>query len=64
MSGIRLDSIKNKIVGLALLATLLPTFTTAVVSYTQNKRSLTKGVNEELRSVGSQTGRELDIWVR
>ncbi len=64
LGGVRLDSIKNKIVALALLATLLPTFTTAVVSYTQNKRSLTAAVNEELRSVGSQTGRELDIWVR
>ena len=64
LSWVRLDSIKNKIVALALLATLLPTFTTAVVSYTQNKRSLTKGVNEELRNVGSQTARELDIWVR
>ncbi len=64
LTGMRLDSLKNKIVALALLATLIPTFTIAVVSYSQNKRSLTAAVNDELRSVGSQTARELDIWIR
>ena len=64
LTGMRLDSLKNKIVALALLATLIPTFTIAVVSYSQNKRSLTAAVNDELRSVGSHTARELDIWIR
>lgn len=64
LSALRLDSIKNKIVVLALLATLIPTLATAVVSYVQNKRALTNGLNEELRNVGSQTARELDLWIR
>ena len=64
LSGMRLDSIKNKIVVLALLATLLPTLATAIVSYNQNKRALTEGLTEELQSVGSQIARELDLWIR
>jgi diguanylate cyclase (GGDEF)-like protein len=59
-----LDSIKSKIVVFALLATLIPALSTAVVSYIQNKRALTEKLNEELSSVSRQTAREMDVWIR
>src|SRR5207244_10257519 len=48
----------------ALLATLIPSFTTAWISYLQNKRSLTEKITGELRSVSAQTAREMDLWVK
>jgi len=59
-----LDSIKSKIVVFALLATLIPVISTAVVSYLQNKRALTEKLNEELSAVSRQTARELDFWMK
>jgi diguanylate cyclase (GGDEF)-like protein len=59
---LRLDSIKSKIIVFALLATLIPSLSTAVISYRQNKRALTEKITEELESVSSQTARELDLW--
>ena len=64
LSFVRLDSIKNKIVALAIAATLVPALSTTFVSYTQNRRALTESLEEELRSTGSQTARELDLWVK
>ena len=48
----------------ALLATLIPVISTAVVSYLQNKRALTEKLNEELSAVSRQTARELDFWMK
>ena len=64
LTALRLDSIKNKIVVLALLATLVPAFSTAVPSYVQNRRALTESLEGELRGIGSQTARELDLWIK
>ncbi|MDH5588550.1 MAG: diguanylate cyclase [Gemmatimonadota bacterium] len=61
---LRLDSIKNKIVGFALLATIVPAFSTAVLSYGQNKRALTEKLEGELATAGSQAAREIDLWVK
>jgi diguanylate cyclase (GGDEF)-like protein len=63
-SAARLDSIKNRILALALLATLVPALSTAVLSYRQNRRALTENLNGELSSRGSQTAREVDLWVK
>ena len=63
LDALRLDSIKNRILALALLATLIPALTTAVLSYRQNRRSLTDRIDSELRRVVSQTAREIDLWV-
>ena len=60
----RLESIKSRIVGLALLATLIPSLAMAWVSYRQNRDALTERINEELQSVGAQTARELDLWFK
>ena len=46
----------------AVLATLLPSLTTAYVSYVENKRALTAKASEELLGLGTQAARELDLW--
>jgi diguanylate cyclase (GGDEF)-like protein len=61
-SPVRLDSIKSRIVALALLATLVPALSTAVLSYVQNRRALTETLQGELQGIGSQAAREIDLW--
>ncbi len=63
LDALKLDSIKNRILALAVLATLIPALTTAVLSYRQNRRALTDTLDSELRSVASQSAREIDLWV-
>src|SRR5213079_2277893 len=41
-----------------------PSFTTAWISYLQNKRSLREKITGELQSVSAQTAREMDLWVK
>ncbi len=60
----RLESIKSRIVGLALLATLIPSLGMAWISYVQNRAALTDKINEELQSVSAQTAREIDLWLK
>lgn len=59
----RLDRIKNRIVLVALLATLIPSLGMAWVSYAQNKRALTEKITQQLEAVSSQAARELDLWI-
>src|SRR5919109_887077 len=61
---LRLDGIRSKMLVFGILATLIPSFTTAWISYLQNKRSLTEKITGELQSVSAQTARELDLWVK
>ncbi len=60
----RLQNIKSRIMGLALLSTLIPSLAMAWISYGQNRDALTERINEELQSVGAQTARELDLWFK
>jgi len=60
----RLDSIKSRILALALAATLVPALTTALLSYQQNRRALVDKFAERLQSASSQTARELDLWIK
>ncbi len=62
LSVLRPDSIRNKILVFAVLATLLPSLATAWFSYLENKRSLTAKASEELLRVSTQTAREVDLW--
>lgn len=62
LSLLRPDSIRNKILVFAVLATLLPSLATAWFSYLENQRSLTAKAAEELLSVSTQTAREVDLW--
>ena len=64
LQTLRLDSIRRKLLVFALHATLSPSFTTAWISYQQNKRSLTEKVTGELQSVSAQTAREMDLWIK
>ena len=64
LRALRLDSIRSQMLVFALLATLIPSFTTAWISYLQNKRSLTEKITGELQSVSAQTAREMDLWVK
>lgn len=59
-----LDSIRNRILALALLATLVPALGTVALSYQQNRLALTENLNGELTSRGSQAAREVDLWVK
>ena len=61
---LQLDSIRSKMLVFGILATLIPSFTTAWISYLQNKRSLTEKITGELQSVSAQTAREMDLWVK
>ncbi|GMR12962.1 MAG: sensor domain-containing diguanylate cyclase [Gemmatimonadota bacterium] len=60
----RLESIKSRIVGLALLATLIPSLGMAWISYVQNRAALTDKITEELQGVSEQTAREIDLWLK
>ena len=61
---LRLESIRNKLLAFAVLATLIPSCSTAWVSYTHNKRSLGEKITGELQSVSSETAREIDLWLK
>ena len=61
---LRPDSIRIKILVLAVLATLLPSVGTAWISYFENKRALEAKATEELWSGSAQTARELDLWAK
>ncbi|HEV8305847.1 MAG TPA: diguanylate cyclase [Gemmatimonadales bacterium] len=47
-----------------MLATLLPSLTTAWISYVENQRALTDKASGELLSVSAQTAREVDLWMK
>ncbi|NNM31719.1 MAG: cache and HAMP domain-containing protein, partial [Gemmatimonadetes bacterium] len=63
LTALRLESIRNKIVTLAVAATLIPTLTTALVSYAQNSRSLADQLDQDLSRSVTQTALELDLWL-
>ena len=48
----------------AVVATLLPSLTTAWISYVENKRALTAKASEELLGLSTQASRELDLWTK
>jgi diguanylate cyclase (GGDEF)-like protein len=64
LNAVGLASIKSRILALALVATLVPALSTAVLSHRQQRIALTENLNGELRSRGSQTAREVDLWVK
>jgi len=63
LRALHLDSIRNKILALAVLATVIPTLATTVVSYGRNRRALSEKVDQELRGTSSETARALDQWL-
>lgn len=64
LRALRLVSIKNRMVVFGALATLIPSLSTAWISYLQNLRALEDKITEELRGASSQTAREMDLWLK
>ena len=61
---LRLDSIRSRILFFAVVATLIPSLSTAWLSYTQNKRTLNNKITEQLESTSRQSSRELELWLK
>ncbi|MGH7545491.1 MAG: sensor domain-containing diguanylate cyclase [Gemmatimonadota bacterium] len=61
---LRLESIRNKILVFAVAATLIPSLTTAWLSYTQSRRSVGEKIRDNLQTVSSQTARDVDLWMK
>ena len=60
----RLDSIRNKILAFALLATLVPSAITLGFAYTQSRRTLQAKINQELLSESAQSAREVGVSLK
>lgn len=64
LGALGLHSIRSRILAFALVATLVPAIGMAWISYVQNRRAITEKIAEELRGVSSQSGREVDLWIK
>ena len=63
-SALRLDSIRYKMLFFAVVATIVPSFATAWLSYLQNKSALTTKISGDLVSMSGAVSRELDLWLK
>jgi len=63
LRALHIDSIRNKILALAVLATLIPTLAMTVISYGRNRRALSEKVDQELRGTSSETARAIEQWL-
>jgi len=61
--ALHLGSVRNQIFAFAALATLIPTLVTTVVSYQQNRESVTETIAAELRGATSESAREMGSWL-
>lgn len=59
-----LDRIRIKILGFALVATLVPTLTMSYHSYSMNREHVNAKIAEELRNASTQTAREFNLWLK
>jgi len=64
LRAVRLESIRNKILAFAVLATLIPSVSTAWLSYRANRDALSDKITETLRSSSGQTSREIGLWFK
>ena len=60
----RLDSIRNKILAFALLATLVPSGITLGFAYVQSRRALEDKITQELLSESAQTAGEVGVSLK
>jgi len=60
----RLDSIRNRIIAFAVVATLIPSGVTFVLSYAQNRRALEAKITQDLVSQSEQTARSMSVWLK
>jgi diguanylate cyclase (GGDEF)-like protein len=59
---LHLSSLRDRILAFAVMAALVPSLITAILSYEQNRRSLNTRIGEELRTAGNQGAREVGMW--
>jgi diguanylate cyclase (GGDEF)-like protein len=60
----RLDSIRNRIIAFAVVATLIPSAVTFVLSYAQNREALETKITQDLVSQAEQTARSMSVWLK
>lgn len=60
----RLDSIRNRIIAFAVVATLIPSGVTLAISYAQNRRALEAKITQDLVSQSEQSARSTSVWLR
>src|SRR5437762_13001854 len=60
----RLESIRSRILALAVLGTVIPAGIALGIAYSQNRRAREEKVSQELVSESSQTARALGVWVK
>lgn len=60
----RLDSIRNRIIAFAVVATLIPSGITLSIAYAQNRRALESKLTQDLVSQSEQTARSVSVWLR
>ena len=60
----RLESIRSRILALAVLGTLLPAGITLGVAYLQNRRALETKINADLISASTQASRVASVWLK
>lgn len=63
LRALHLGSIRSNILVFAVLATVIPTLVTSLVSYRQNRQLLTEQITAQLRSASSEGARGLDLWL-
>jgi diguanylate cyclase (GGDEF)-like protein len=61
---LHLDSIRNRILFFAVLATLIPSLLTTWIAYNHIRRSLNGKITEEMQSASTQSARELGLWLK
>ena len=60
----RLDSIRSRILALAVLGTLIPTGLSLGIAYRQHRRALETQVTQNLLSASSQAARATGVWLK
>jgi diguanylate cyclase (GGDEF)-like protein len=63
LRALHLGSVRNQLLAFAVLATLIPTLVTTVVSYYQNREWLSETIAAELRGATSEAAREMGSWL-
>ncbi len=61
---LRLDSIRSRILGFAVLATLVPAITTAWIAYSHLKQSVNSKVAQEVASASKQSAHAVGLWLK
>ncbi|MBK8004517.1 MAG: diguanylate cyclase [Gemmatimonadetes bacterium] len=64
LRALRLESIRSKILAFAVLATLIPSFSTAWLAYRHYRQALAEKLTEQLGGASQQAAREVDLWLK